>query len=292
MNHNFEQILIVGIGLIGGSLAAAFKQKNVGSKIIGLDLDIKSLSFARKNNLIDSYSLNLDSLDLQKIDLIILSAPIQAIKATIEELAKYPLKDTVVIDTGSTKEEIVRSMRLSSNPNNSIKWIGGHPMAGLEKNGVEWHSSTLFEDSPFIFSPLSMDDVRTGWFNSLKNILQKIGCKPLILDAATHDLHLAYISHLPQLLASTLFALVNRQEDNKAMQELAGNGFKDMTRLAASSPQLWQEIFMSNKDNLSQVIDELIIELQAFQSALSEKETKKIITSLTNAKNTTTYFRS
>ncbi|MGM0419433.1 MAG: prephenate dehydrogenase [Bacillota bacterium] len=291
MQHNFEQILIVGVGLIGGSLAAAFKQNNIGSKIIGIDREIKSLSFARKNNLIDSYFLDLDSLQLQEIDLIILAAPIQAIKTTISELARYPLEDTVIIDTGSTKKEIVKTMSLNVDPDNSIKWIGGHPMAGLEKNGVEWHSSTLFEESTFIFSPLNKNDVKTEWFYNLKNVFQKIGCNPLIIDAAIHDLYLAYISHLPQLLASTLFALVNRQEENKVIRKLAGNGFKDMTRLAASSPQLWQEIFISNKDNLNKIVDELMTELQAFQSALRENDSEKIITYLTNAKNTN-LFRS
>lgn len=286
MKHNFEHILIIGVGLIGGSLAATFKQNNIGNKIIGLDLDIKSLSFARKNNLIDSYSLNLNSLPLKQIDLIILATPIQAIITTIGELAKYSLEDTIIIDTGSTKEEIVNSMRLNANLDNSIKWIGGHPMAGLERNGVEWYSSCLFKESTFIFSPLNKEDIHTEWFYNLKNIFQTIGCNPLILDAAIHDLYLAYISHVPQLLASTLFALVNNQEENKVMRELAGNGFKDMTRLAASSPRLWHEIFVSNKNNLSKVIDELITELKVFQSALRENESEEIITYLTNAKNT------
>ncbi len=276
MEFKIENILIIGTGLIGASLAGAIKDSYPEIKITGLDNNQEYLNYLIDNSLIDVRADSLDNLSTGKYQLIILATPINIIKEYLDKLNNLlgeKNSGTIIIDTGSTKSEIVdRGSKLNNFKN--TWFLGGHPIAGLEQSGALYSQPDLFSEKPFIITREPKTSYPETIINSLKDFLKGLNMKIIELDPESHDKYLAGVSHLPQLLAYVLDEVINAEEKSAEMVEISGNGYKDMTRLASSSKELWQEIYKSNNDNLIYYLDKYIERLNQYKDWLKTKEGK------------------
>lgn len=321
---NFEKIAVVGIGLIGASLAAALKKSDPALKITAVDRSAESIKKAEKLGIIDQGFTEIKD-NLKDQDLIFIAVPVAAIPAVIREIKEGSDSQQLLVDAGSTKKEIMLQAAEILKDSSKI-FIGGHPMAGSHKSGIDWHDSDLFEDAPFILTPWldqeqqeadenilnnsSLYDVietisksgiesaevlqdnekrlknlviKNELLQQLKVLIGKIGARVHIISAAEHDRCTAYLSHLPHLLSSALVNLSQQKDFDSKFFELSGSGYRDMTRIAGSSAELWQDIILSNRNNLAELIEKYIGELKELQRILENNEQDKIYNFLAEA---------
>jgi len=266
----FDTAIIVGTGLIGTSLALAFKDTKEIRTIIGYDIDNNSLKEALKLGAIDEPA---KILDISKADLIIFATPVESIKRILRDTISLVKENTVVTDVGSTKYEIMQLF--DSFKNKRINFIGGHPLAGSERSGPLNAKADLFKDKQYILiKSVNCDQI---YFNRFERLISKIGAIPIIIDAETHDEILSTTSHLPQVISYYLVkTLMDLKEDNENYLKLVGNGFKDTTRLSKSDPQMWIDIFKQNKENILRTIENFEKELNAFKENLIEDKYNEI----------------
>jgi len=254
---------IVGLGLIGGSFALSCKKYYNFSKIVGVDNNPIHSKKALELGLVDEV-IPFD--ELNKCDVIVISVPISAIITILEKLSKMDLKqDVTIIDFGSTKESIIKNCPLKIRKN----FIPAHPMAGTEYSGPEAALENLFENKIMVVCNLEESGeyqrkIALDIFTSIKMNIR-------IMDAHEHDRHAAFISHMPHIISYALTNSVLKQEDKEHIVILAAGGFKSMARLAKSNPDMWRDIFKSNKQNLLDAIEAFKKELK-FAKELIEKE--------------------
>lgn len=246
----FNKIGFIGLGLIGGSIAKKIKTDNPDIKIYATAGHEETIKEAFKLGIIENDSrLSLDK--FSDCDYIFLCAPVQKNLEYLREL-KDIIKDTCYItDVGSTKSEIhTEVIRLGLEDN----FIGGHPMTGSEKTGISNSDEYLLENAYYIITPTSKTPERT--IEEFRDFVISLGSIPLVLDYKEHDYATASISHLPHMISYALVNLVKDIDDNKeTMKTIAAGGFRDMTRIAASSPVMWQNICFSNKEQLLKLMD-------------------------------------
>lgn len=260
-----EKVTIIGVGLLGGSLAAALKRTNCVGEIIGVDTP-EVLENALEMGIIDKTSRSYQE-GVKEADMVILATPISSILSIIPEIAQYLKPGTLVTDVGSTKVEIVKAAQ--THFPETVCFIGGHPMTGSERGGVTSADSFLFENAVYVLTPLQ--DFSSHLFAILCEIIKKIGGRVLVLDPASHDQIVAAVSHLPYLLSVSLINLIaDLREKYPDLLQLAAGGFRDMTRVASSSTKMWTDICQSNKSQILPLIDLIIQNLQIFKNLISE----------------------
>jgi len=263
----FKKICIVGTGLIGASMALAFKRKKIVKLIIGVDqknIIDKAISVGIIDEGFESSFLEDAVVDA---DLIILATPIRHILEVLPLIANTAKKNAVITDVGSSKEQIVAVAQHEFR--NGAYFIGGHPMAGSEKRGLNAADPFLFENCHYVLTPTS--DTPQQIIDSLVAVLEHIGAKVLLLNASEHDRIAAAVSHLPQTLAICLVNMIQHYDDPQSTYlRLAAGGFRDMTRIASSNFGIWQDIFASNSPNIIKTIDDFIAELQQFKQELEK----------------------
>lgn len=266
----FDTAMIIGTGLIGTSLALAFKETKEISNIIGYDIDNNNLKVALNLGVIDEPA---KISDISKADLIIFATPVESINIILRDTIDLIKEDTVVTDVGSTKLKIMRLF--DSFKNKKINFIGGHPLAGSERSGPLNAKSDLFKDKLYILvKSVNCDQI---YFNKFERLISKIGVIPIKLDAETHDEILSVTSHLPQVISYYLVkTLMDLKEDNENYLKLVGTGFKDTTRLSKSDPQMWIDIFKQNKENILTAIENFEKELNTFKKNLIEDKYSEI----------------
>jgi prephenate dehydrogenase len=263
----FNKIGILGLGLIGGSLARALKKYSYPCEIYGYNRNKASLEDALSSGSIDVAVE--DFSQFSDCDLIVLCCPVNVNLLMFNELIPF-LKDTVVItDVGSTKEDIHRGIHRVFHPG---YFIGGHPMAGSEKSGFSATSAELFENAYYILTP--EEGTPSIFVDEMKQLIETIHAIWYVLDPKQHDSIVAAISHVPHILASSLVNMVeNLDSSNKEMFTLAAGGFKDFTRIASSSPEMWQQICLANQEAVLSTLDTYIHMLnQVRQSLLKNDE--------------------
>ncbi len=261
----FETIGILGLGLIGGSLAKALKKYNYGATIYGYNRNQESAIKALESGTIDKNVQ--DFSDFGACDLIVLCAPVNVNIRLFKELKPYLKETCIITDVGSTKNDIFQAM---SKMEYKGYFIGGHPMAGSEKSGFTATKAELFENAFYILTPEpGCPDIYTKKMESMIRLIHGL---PVLLDAAKHDYIVAAISHVPHLLASTLVNMVqNIDSDQKEMYTLAAGGFKDFTRIASASPDMWQQICIANKSSVVDILNTYQVMLdQAKEIILAE----------------------
>ncbi|MCI0515423.1 prephenate dehydrogenase [candidate division KSB1 bacterium] len=264
---DFRRICIIGTGLIGSSLALAFKRQKIGADISGIDQP-EVIQAAVQARLFDQgFTVGELAAVIPQADLIILATPIHSILNLLPKIAALVAPGSLTTDVGSTKGEIVSAAsRLFQS---GAFFLGGHPMAGSEKKGYQAADPFLFENCYYILTPTA--DAYWQPIGAFSALLEKIGAKVLYLDAAVHDRIAASISHLPQLLATALVNLVGKfQCQNPYYLKMAAGGFRDMTRIASSPFGIWNDILNTNQTNILALIEQFIAELeqlkQLFQS--------------------------
>jgi len=245
----FKKVVILGTGLIGGSLGLALKEKRLAGEIVGISRQRKNVLLAKKIGAIDKAAFSLRAAN--SADLLILAAPVNVIIDLGKKIARCLNKDCVVIDVGSTKRAVVENLSLLM-PN----FVGCHPLAGLEKNGVAFARKDLFDNSVCVLTPERR--TRAVALSKVKLLWKKLGVKTILMTPEAHDKALAFTSQLPHAVAFSL----NLAVPDKYLKFCAG-GFKDTTRIAASNAELWAQIFLSNRVHLLEA-------LRFFESNLAE----------------------
>lgn len=265
MPSKFEKIVIVGLGLIGGSLAAAFKRKKIPEQVIGID-EPDVVARARDSKLIDQgFSADAMAEGLREAELIIVATPIKQILSLLPKIAELATPGTLVTDVGSTKEQIVATASNCFPP--GVYFLGGHPMTGSEKRGVENADPFLFENAIYVLT--EREHVRREALDGFVEVLETIGAKVLFLPAKLHDEIAAVISHLPQFLAVSLVNFAAELDPDESLYlKLAAGGFRDMTRIASSPYDIWADICDTNAQNIREAIRQFIAVLQRTHDAL------------------------
>ena len=257
-------ITIVGIGLIGGSMAITLKEKGFADKVIGVDANESHCEKALALGLVDEIA-ELEEAVL-KSDLIILSTPINAAEALLPAIMKL-VKKQVLMDVGSTKKAICESA--DKNPNRG-RFVATHPMWGTEYSGPEAAVKGAFEGKATVIC--SKEDSDAEAVALVEKVYGLLGMHLVYMNAVDHDVHVAYVSHISHI---TSFALANtvleKEKEGDAIFELASGGFESTVRLAKSNPAMWVPIFMQNKENVLDVLNEHIAQLRKFKACL-EKE--------------------
>jgi prephenate dehydrogenase len=264
---------IVGLGLMGGSFAKALKKYNIAKKIIGYDLSKTHQEEAIKLNLVDEIcSIH----DLKKCDFILLAIPVDAIISFLPNLIGCN-KNTTIIDFGSTKKLIVDNIPIELKSN----YIPAHPMTGTEKFGPSAAIDNLFENKIMVLCDIEKcDNIHK---NKAIDIFTKLNMKLTFMDSKEHDLHACYISHLPHVLSFSLANTVMSHEDPKHIISLAAGGFKDMSRIAKSSPNMWTDVFRQNKDNLLNSIASYEKQLNLFKEMIENDNYDEVFTLIKKA---------
>jgi prephenate dehydrogenase len=255
----FQRVGIIGLGLIGGSIALAARQIWPGALVIGVDRK-HVLERAMVLHAIDVAAD--DAVVLAEADLVILAAPIQQNLQILLELADNVSGSAVITDTGSTKRAVVEAA--SSLPSR-LTFIGGHPLGGAARGGIEHARPDMFNGRPWLFTPAKGSDAQA--LDKLKSFASGLGAVPQTLSPEEHDRLLAFISHLPQLTVSALMHVVGEAAREDGLS-LSGRGLQDTTRLASSPPDIWKEVCATNADEIGTALDALISVLRQLRADL------------------------
>ncbi len=267
----FEKILIIGVGLIGSSIARSVKKHRFSKEIYGLDSNEKVLKKSTELKVISESQKNIEDFNNQ-FDLIIICSPVGTYKDIFSSLNKFIKTETLVTDVGSTKISVINDFKKVCN-NKNIKFVPGHPIAGLEKSGPEHGFAELFENRFCILTPI---DDNKEIINKIKLFWEKIGMKVEIMNPKYHDRVLAMTSHIPQLIAYSIVFTANELEDHLKDEVLkySAAGFRDFTRLAGSDPVMWRDIYSKNKDAVIEMLGRFTEDLSTLQKAIRNNNTK------------------
>ncbi|AXX89795.1 prephenate dehydrogenase [Arcobacter suis] len=258
---------IIGLGLMGGSLAKAVKRYGIAKKVYGFTNSEKNKKDILELNLVDEL---VDLETLKKVsDVIILAIPVDAIIGMFPDFLDID-ENTTIIDMGSTKEYIVKSIPTKIRKN----FIAAHPMTGTEKSGPKAAIDDLYEGKTVVFCDL--EDNGNLHVNKAFRIFQEIGMRIVVMDSNQHDIHACYISHLPHIISFSLANTVMGHEDPKSIIALAAGGFKDMSRIAKSSPRMWGDIFKQNRKNLLASIDLFESQLQSARKMVEDENYEEL----------------
>ena len=267
MDTPFHRITIIGVGLIGGSWGLALKKRGFRSKITGCDR-ASVLERARALGAIDDGEES-PARAVSESDLVIVATPVGAVLDLLPVLKRAVPPRALITDTGSTKQMICRRAQeaLGSEP----RFLGGHPMAGKERSGIEQAGANLFEGATYALTPLSDQDLNDARLRTFSALVQAVGARPLVVEAAAHDRAVAFLSHLPQLVATGLAGLIVERADFLPL-ELSAAGLFDMTRLAESPYAVWRDICLTNTGDIQAALDALIEKLEDMKVHLSDRE--------------------
>lgn len=261
-----HHLAVVGLGLMGGSFALALR--NCVDTITGIDVNADSLEYARSHQIVDNVTSDLKA-GVQDADLVILAAPVRTIITMINgRLGAYLRSNTLLIDIGSTKEDICNAMgRLPI----GVQAVGGHPMTGKESSGIESSDAQLYRGRPFVLCPTR----RTTPATLLRalSLVEELGAVPYEMEPTRHDRAVAAISHLPYLLSAALVATVaNEGKDDDAVWNLAAGGFRDMSRLAASDLNMMKDILSTNTQAVATLLAHFRMQLAMLEAMLISKD--------------------
>ncbi len=258
-------VTIIGTGLIGGSMALTLKEKGFASKVMGVDASEQHLTQALALGIIDDAHTLQDAVALS--DLIIIATPINAAENLLPQILDITNKQ-VVMDVGSTKDNICKIV--GAHPKRG-RFVATHPMWGTEYSGPEAAVKNAFTDKATVICSKEASDPDAAAL--VEQVYQTLGMHLLYMDAAAHDVHVAYISHISHI---TSFALANtvleKEREEDAIFELASGGFESTVRLAKSNPSMWVPILMQNKENVLDVLNEHISQLRKFKASLEKED--------------------
>ena len=269
----FKKVCIIGCGLIGSSLARAMKKNNLAEKIIS-----SNRSDAVNQKVIELKIVDDSSPDTKKMvegsDLIVIATPLSSYEDVILKIKDSLKKGAILTDVGSVKESIMNLVEKSVPED--ISWIPSHPIAGTEESGPESGFAELFQNRWCILTPNKKAKEKD--INLLKVFWEKIGSKVDVMEARQHDYILSITSHIPHLIAYNLVntSLSIQDEKESSIVKYSAGGLRDFTRIAASNPIMWRDVFIQNKKNNSKIIDKFIENLEDLKNAINNEDGKKL----------------
>ncbi|MFG6148697.1 prephenate dehydrogenase [Halobacillus sp. B23F22_1] len=275
-----QTVFIVGLGLIGGSIAMNVAKKK-DCKVIALDPDPKTIDMAKIQGVIYEEAEDFKS-GCQQADILILATPISITIEYLHQLNDYSLeKPLLVTDVSSVKNNVLEAANVIKN--DQVTFVGGHPMAGSHKQGYSAAKPHLFENAIYVLTPSNTSNGAQA--KRLQELLEETKARFITLSTKEHDEMTAVISHFPHLIASSLVHQAKEwQKTHPFLEQLAAGGFRDITRIASSNPTLWQDIFFQNRTLLIQMLSDWIDEMQELQSLLQDREAQTTYEYLLQAK--------
>lgn len=268
--NRYNQVTIIGVGLIGGSIGRELVQRRLARKVIGFDRSQKNIANALKSKLITDKGNNL----IQSIchsDLIVMALPVKEIIKTIKRIFPHVPKRCLVIDVGSTKQNIVKQADKYFIRGN---FVGCHPMAGSEKSGPQPSLLHLFDKAPCLI--VRGTQTKKVFFQQAKRLWCKFGSLVYEIDVKTHDKYLADCSHLPHLISFSLMNAVAKRMGSNHIRKISGKSFKTFTRVAGSDSRMWADIFLDNDRYLLQSLSAFKKELDRFEKWIAKKEASQL----------------
>ncbi|ACL69792.1 prephenate dehydrogenase [Halothermothrix orenii] len=255
---------IIGLGLMGGSLGLALHKYLPNIQVYGQDIKKDNIDYSITHGIIDK---ELTTSQLKNMDLIFIATPVRKVVGVIKEIYPYlNSTKTIITDMGSTKAGIIKEVTRFFP---DLKFIGGHPMTGKETSGPSVADPELFKDKNYILVTEGKD-AETG---IIEDILIKIGARIYYLNPEEHDFMVSFTSHLPQVISTLMINILTRLEkDYNEITNLIGGGFLDLTRIAASNPDMWVDIFISNRDNILKQIDLFMTEFNKIKVSLRNND--------------------
>ena len=275
-----ERLCVIGVGLIGGSLARALRDAGYCSEVIGAGRNPANLQTAVDLGVIDRYETDL-SRAVAGADMVLVSVPLGAVGAVLSSIKGHLAEHAVVTDACSAKGSVVDAARQVFGELPGF-FVPGHPIAGTEQSGVEASFPGLYKDRRVILTPLAetephaVDQVRDMW--------EATGAEVTVMDPVHHDAVLAATSHLPHVLAYTLVDSLAKLGDTEEIFEYAAGGFRDFTRIASSDPVMWRDICLANGDAIQLMIEHFIGDLQMLKAAVQEHDGKQLLETFASAK--------
>jgi prephenate dehydrogenase len=256
-----KRVLIVGTGLIGGSIGLSLRKAG-GTTVVGFDASRDNADAALASGAVHEVAADIGE-GAADADVIVAATPIGEILSAVEQVARTAKEGVVVTDVGSTKATIVNEAERLLGEGRSF--VGGHPMAGTEGEGIASARDDLFEGALWILTPT--DHTSSDAYREVNSLVVRLGARTLALEPAEHDRLVALVSHLPYAIATALMALAGQEGDSRLFHAAAGS-FRDVTRTAGSNPRVWRDIFSSNRDAVVAELDQFVAKLSSLREAV------------------------
>lgn len=270
----FKKLCVIGVGLIGGSIAKSARANNLVEKIVGFGRidDLENLQLAKELNVIDEFYTDID-VAVKEADCVIIATPVAATEAVLKLLKPFWSNETLYTDVGSTKGNVIEAAKAVFGfvPDN---FIPAHPIAGAENSGVQAALVDLFLAKRLIITPV--ENTNPIALEKLQTFWEKIGALVSTMDVQQHDSVLAATSHLPHLLAFALVDMLGQRDEQEAIFKYAAGGFRDFTRIASSDPTMWTAICEANKTELLPLLEQFKTELSTIQQLLETENFEQL----------------
>jgi len=278
-----SKVIISGVGLIGGSIALKIKQQKLFNEVVGIarpgGTNLKPFV---NSDMLDRVSMCIEE-EIRDADLVILASPVAQIEQTFQVITPHLGSKTLITDVGSTKKNIMLSAKIGLK-NKHHQFIGSHPIAGSEKHGPGSAQIDLFLKKNIIVTPFEKTPQKN--IKTIKKFWHAIGGKTTVLDAKTHDQIFSTVSHLPHMLAFGLVNQILRDKNKKLMLNFAASGFRDFSRIAASSPEVWRDICIANRSSLITDLKKFQSQIDKMISLIEKNDEKKLLNYLKDASKT------
>lgn len=277
----FNRVALIGVGLIGGSLARGLKKQKLCTSITGFARSVQELEKAVELGVIDSYTSSVKEA-VSGADLVIIAVPMSAFKEVFADMVDVITDETVITDVGSAKASVIEAAKsvFGYLPSGLVP---GHPIAGTEKSGVEASFDSLFENRRVILTPTQKTAEKS--VNLVTQMWERVGAEVVLMLPEHHDHVLAATSHLPHVLAFSLVDTLGTMNERSEIFRFAAGGFRDFTRIASSDPTMWRDICINNKDAILSVLKNYEVHLKALEIAIESQDKDAINKIFVRAKN-------
>ncbi len=278
----FENVCIIGCGLIGSSILRAIKNKKLSKIVSVYDKSKDVINFIKKENLSQNLTNDI-GVAVKNADLVIIATPLSAYKEILLSIKDHLKKDVILTDTGSVKKEvnkIIENLNLED-----IIWIPSHPIAGTEESGPSAGFAELFQNRWNIISPSK--NIKKEHIERLSNFWESLGSKVKLMSISDHDNILSLTSHLPHAIAYNIVktSIENLDQSKEDVIKFSAGGLRDFTRIASSDPIMWRDIFLDNSENILKTLNKFSINLEEFKKAINEKNGNKLLEIFLSTKN-------
>ncbi|MEW6458487.1 MAG: prephenate dehydrogenase [Bacillota bacterium] len=267
----FNQVTIIGVGLIGGSIGLGLRARGLARTVTGVGRDPSRLQEALERGAVDRFTTDPQT-GLAGAELVVIAVPVGSIIPVLRSVVPHLRPGTIVTDVGSCKAAVVAAAE-EVTPT-GVHFVGGHPMAGSERAGIGGADRYLFEGAYYVLTPTPNTERRA--LDRVRAMAEGLGCRVIEMEPQEHDRAVAAVSHLPHLLACTLVNTVAGMEGSERALALAAGGYRDTTRVAAGNPGMWLDIFLANRRMLKALVDRFRSELNAIEGALEDGEPERI----------------
>jgi len=279
----FQQVTIIGVGLLGGSLGLVLKELGLAKVVVGAGRRQPNLELAVELGAIDRFVLDPHEA-IRDSDLIVLATPVDTYLSHVQRWGQDVPAGAIVSDVGSVKGQLVYDVEAALS--SSVNFVGAHPIAGKEKSGVAYATSQLFRGARCLVTPTSQTN--TEALAKVSGLWEQAGSEVLSIDPMEHDWILGAVSHLPHIAAFSLMHVLDDLQqttpDALNLLDFSGGGLRDTTRIAASSPEMWRDICLANRENLLKMVDQYIAQLQAFKQLMNVQDGAGLASHIEQAK--------